>query len=98
MIEQVNNKHSVPAVPVRTPLDVLADPHFRQSGAITELTHPVYGNFGALGMGLPIQFSKTKSQYRVPAADMGAANQEIYGELLGLQADEMEALSREGVI
>ena len=98
VIEQISNKYSVPTVPVRTPLDVLEDPHFRKSGAITELTHPVYGNFGAVGMGLPIQFSKTPAQYRVPATDMGAANEEIYGNLLNLSQAEMDELRASGVI
>jgi crotonobetainyl-CoA:carnitine CoA-transferase CaiB-like acyl-CoA transferase len=98
VIEQINTRYSVPTVPVRTPLDVLSDPHFIRSGALTALTHPVHGDFGAVGMGLPIQFSKTRSQYTAPASDPGAANAEIYGGLLDLTEAEMDALRADGVI
>lgn len=90
--------HKVPAVPVRSPLEVLADPAFRDSGAIVELEHPVYGKVGATGAGVPIQFSRTKARLDQPAVDLGGSNDEVFGDLLGLDRDERDRLRREGVI
>lgn len=97
VIRQVK-AHNVPAVPVRTPMEVLADPSFRESGAIVELEHPVYGKVGATGAGVPIQFSKTGAGLDQPAVDLGASNDEVYGELLGLGPEEMARLRRDGII
>ena len=49
-------------------------------------------------MGLPIQFSRTPSQFDGPAAELGASNAQVYGELLGLSADEIDGLRAQGVI
>jgi crotonobetainyl-CoA:carnitine CoA-transferase CaiB-like acyl-CoA transferase len=98
VIQKMQVEHRVPAVPVRNPMEVLSDPTLRASGAVVELSHPSYGEVGAVGAGLPIQFSKTSVQYDQPAQDLGASNQEVFGNLLGLTAEEIGRLRREGVI
>jgi crotonobetainyl-CoA:carnitine CoA-transferase CaiB-like acyl-CoA transferase len=98
VIQKMQVEHRVPAVPVRNPMEVLADPELRKSGAVVELSHPVYGDVGATGAGLPIQFSKTPSQFDQPATELGASNQEVFGDILGLSEDEISRLQGEGVI
>ena len=80
------------------PAEIFQDPHLRSSGAITTLAHPRYGEIDALGYGLPIQFSVSKSQFDKPAAELGASNEEIYGELLKLSPEEIRELRFNKVI
>jgi crotonobetainyl-CoA:carnitine CoA-transferase CaiB-like acyl-CoA transferase len=62
------------------------------------LVHPRLGDIGAVGMGLPIQFSKSKAQFDQPATELGAANEEVYGNLLKLSPHEIAELRRARVI
>jgi crotonobetainyl-CoA:carnitine CoA-transferase CaiB-like acyl-CoA transferase len=83
---------------VRTPLQMLRDPELLASGALTPLSHPALGAVGAVGMGLPIRFSRTPSQFDQPAAELGSANAEIYQGLLRLSDGEIDGLRAGGVI
>ncbi|RKJ96724.1 CaiB/BaiF CoA transferase family protein [Alicycliphilus denitrificans] len=98
VVRELQHQRGVPCVRVRTPLQVLNDPLLHASGALTQLAHPRLGGIGAIGMGLPIRFSRTPSQFDQPAAELGSANAEIYRGLLRLGADEMAALQTAGVI
>lgn len=98
IVHELLEKRSVPAARVRGPLEVLQDPLLHESGAVMELQHPTSGRIGAIGMGLPIQFSRSKSQFDQPATELGAANEQVYGELLNLSGQAIEALRAEGVI
>jgi crotonobetainyl-CoA:carnitine CoA-transferase CaiB-like acyl-CoA transferase len=98
VMHELFEKRSVPCARVRTPLEVLSDPRLHERGAITDLRHPDFGDVRAVGMGLPIHFSKSEAQFDEPATELGAANAEIYGELLKLSKDELSELQVEGVI
>ena len=78
--------------------EVLHDPHLRETGAVVELEHPMLGKIGAFGTGLPIQFSSSEAKFDQPAQELGAANEEVYGKLLKISKDEMDALHAKGVI
>lgn len=88
----------VPCAPVRKPLEVLHDSRLQKSGALMNLSHPRFGPVDAVGMGFPIQFSATPSQFDQPAMALGEANQEIYGGLLNLGPQELGALREMGVV
>jgi formyl-CoA transferase len=88
----------VPCAPVRGPFEVLRDRRLHATGALTDLVHPSAGPVGAVGMGLPIRFSRTPSQFDRPATELGAATDEILGGWLGLTAAELAALRDGGVI
>lgn len=88
----------VPCARVRTPIEVLQDPSLHATGAVTRLTHPGLSGDAPFGMGLPIQFSKSKSQFDQPAADPGSANDEVYGQLLKLSREEIAELREQRVI
>ena len=83
---------------MRSPNEVLHDPRLHDSGAVMNLVHPRFGDVGAVGMGLPIQFSKSKAQFDQPATDLGAANEEVFGGLLGLSEQQLDELRRAGVV
>ncbi|HYF16374.1 MAG TPA: CoA transferase [Ramlibacter sp.] len=91
-------RRKVPVAPVRKPRQVLDDPHLHATGAVMKLSHPRLGALDAVGMGLPIRFSRTPSQFDQPAAELGSANGEVYGGLLALDAGEIERLRAQGVI
>lgn len=98
VVRELLDKRKVPAARVRTPGEMLHDPHLRASGAVVDLEHATLGGIGALGMGLPIQFSKSTAQFDQPATELGAANQEVYGQLLKLSRNELDALRAAGVV
>jgi crotonobetainyl-CoA:carnitine CoA-transferase CaiB-like acyl-CoA transferase len=98
LVHLLFDKHAVPAVVVRKPVDVLNDPALHERGAVMQLHHPAMGNAKAIGMGNPIQFSKANAQFDIPAQEIGQANQDIYGSLLKMSADEIAELQSAGVI
>lgn len=98
VVNELLKKRGVPSARVRTPLEVLDDPNLHESGAVMHLEHPQFGRVGAVGMGLPIQFSKSKTQFDQPATQLGAANEQVYGELLKLSKKEIDELRAAGII
>jgi crotonobetainyl-CoA:carnitine CoA-transferase CaiB-like acyl-CoA transferase len=98
VVRELLEKRGVPSARVRTPDEVLHDPHLRETGAVVELEHPMLGKIGAFGTGLPIQFSSSEAKFDQPAQELGAANEEVYGKLLKISKDEMDALHAKGVI
>lgn len=98
VIRELQEKRGIPAAPVRSPLDVLNDPVMQERGAVVKLKHPGLGNVDAMGMGLPIKFSKTPVQFDQPAQELGASNDEIYGDLLKLSVEQLQQLRDDGVI
>jgi crotonobetainyl-CoA:carnitine CoA-transferase CaiB-like acyl-CoA transferase len=98
VVHELLEKRGVPSAKVRTPHEVLNDPHLHESGAVMRLTHPGRGDIDAVGMGLPIRFSKSPAQFDQPAMELGAANEDVYGRLLGLSEQELDELHRAGVI
>lgn len=97
-IEELGRKRGVPCAPVRTPQQMLDDRRLHESGAILELSHPRTGPTGAVGMGLPIRFSATPSQFDEPAMALGGANAQVYGQWLGLDQEDLERLHQQGIV
>ncbi|SAL28550.1 L-carnitine dehydratase/bile acid-inducible protein F [Caballeronia cordobensis] len=98
VIRELQEKRGVPAAAVRSPLDVLKDPVLQERGAVVKLEHPGLAEVDAMGMGLPIRFSKTPAQFDQPAQELGASNDEIYRGLLKLPDERLQRLRDEGVI
>lgn len=98
VVRELLDRRSVPCAPVRTPDEVLQDRRLHESGALMDLVHPSFGPVGAVGMGLPIRFSATPSQFDQPAMALGGSNEEIYRDLLKLDEQEIRALHESGVV
>ncbi|TQM66934.1 formyl-CoA transferase [Actinomadura hallensis] len=90
------HENGVPAGRIYTAKDMFEDPHFAARDAIVRLAHP---DFGELPMhnAFP-KLSETPGAVRRPGPELGEHNQEVYGGLLGLNQDEIAALSERGVI
>jgi crotonobetainyl-CoA:carnitine CoA-transferase CaiB-like acyl-CoA transferase len=89
----------VPNGPVREPAEALRDPNLLARGETTRLLHPTYGAVEDIVVGgLPIRMSGAYTGFDKPAVTLGASNQDVYRNMLGLDADRIAALARDGVI
>ncbi|MDL2274459.1 CoA transferase [Oscillospiraceae bacterium OttesenSCG-928-G22] len=86
----------IPASPVRSVKEALADPYVAERGMLASVTHPTLGTVTIPN--LPIQFSGTPSNAEVCSPGLGEHNREILSGMLGMSDSEMEQLSIEGVI
>ncbi|MGB8434044.1 MAG: CoA transferase [Burkholderiales bacterium] len=83
----------IPAGPVNTIGEMLADPHVLAREMVVETVHPVAGPTKALG--LPIKFTGTPGGVRRPAPRLGEHTREVLHEA-GFADVEIDALARSG--
>ena len=88
--------HEVPFGVAYSVADIFADPHIAARGDIETVDDPVIGPVRMQGV-YP-RFSRTPGAVSRGAPRLGAHNEEVYGGLLGLTTEELEALRRDGVI
>ena len=86
----------IPSGPLNTIADVVADPQVRHRKMIQEVTHPVAGTLPVANT--PVRLSRSESGIAGPPPSMGEHTVEVLGELLGLTAEEVEALREAGVV
>jgi crotonobetainyl-CoA:carnitine CoA-transferase CaiB-like acyl-CoA transferase len=93
-------EHGVPSGAVLEPGEAKRHPDRLARGETVPLEHPVYGDAGEAlyCSGLPIRMSGSFVGYDQPAPELGAGNNEIYGGLLGYDAEKLAALSQKKVI
>jgi crotonobetainyl-CoA:carnitine CoA-transferase CaiB-like acyl-CoA transferase len=73
----------------------MRDPHIQARGFFAEVTHPVLGTFAQPGSPFMVDGERGAP---APAPLLGQHNQEVFGGELGLSANEVAALTAEGVI
>ncbi len=88
--------HRVPSAPVRDLYEVLNNAHMRVRGMLEEIDHPQLGRITVPGS--PLRYHGTPQTPATPSPAVGQDNVEVYGELLGLGPQEVEALRAEGAI
>lgn len=91
-LEKLRGK--VPVAPVNTVEQALNDDFVKERDMIVEMPHEKYGTLKLIGT--PIKVSNYHPTY-VAAPKLGAHNEEIYGGLLGLSREELEAYRAEGI-
>jgi crotonobetainyl-CoA:carnitine CoA-transferase CaiB-like acyl-CoA transferase len=89
-------RHDVPFGVACSAADIAADPHVQARGDLAVVNDPVIGPTRM--QGVHPRFSRTPGAIRRGAPTLGEHNAEVYGGLLGLAADELVALARDGVI
>jgi crotonobetainyl-CoA:carnitine CoA-transferase CaiB-like acyl-CoA transferase len=90
-------EYSVPAGRVYRAPEMLEDPHFQAREAIIEVETERFGKL-KMQSAFP-KFSATPSGVRSPAPSaIGQHNDEIYGDLLGMEAGELADLKQAGVV
>ena len=89
----------VPAGPVLTAGQALADPHFRQRGFFERATHPPETGLGTkeyIGRGW--KFSGSRAAIGGPAPLLGEANDYALREIMGLSPERIDSLSEQDII
>jgi crotonobetainyl-CoA:carnitine CoA-transferase CaiB-like acyl-CoA transferase len=87
----------IPAGAVQNSRDLVeVDPQIAERGTFFELDHPVIGP--ALFEGQPMRFSRTEPDNWRSAPLLGEDNDYVFGDLLGLSADEIADLQDRGAI
>ncbi len=96
-LEALMIDYSVPAGRVYRAPDMLKDPQFAAREAIVDVPHPVHGSV-KMQNSFPRLSDTPSSIRRIAARVPGEHNAEIYGERLGLTAEEMSELEAQGII
>jgi len=89
-------RRHIAVTPVNNAASVARDPHLAARSYFVELDHPGAGRLRYPGA--PYRNTETPWAIRGPAPGVGQHNQEIYGEELGLAAESLQALERDGII
>jgi formyl-CoA transferase len=96
-IDRILNEAGVICGPIYTIADIFEDPQFQAREMLLEHVDPEFGPY--IGPGIVPKLSETPGAVRWSAPwEQGSHNEEVYGGLLGLSADEIETLRAEGVI
>lgn len=85
----------VPAAPIQSVREIVADPHVRARGQLEDV------EVGGRPLKLPAIGPKlldTPGRTTDPGGKLGAHNDEVYGDLLGIDAETRANLRRDGVI
>jgi CoA:oxalate CoA-transferase len=85
----------VPLCAVKNIKEVVEDPHIAARGMIVDVDYPQ----GRVGMfGTPIKLSGTPADACGQAPRLGQHNGEVYADLLGIDAEELQRLKSSGVV
>lgn len=87
---RITQAHDVICAPVQDLHDVLDDPHLHERGMLTRMTHPQLGP--AVLPSTPLRFEGITPPALRPNRALGADNESVYGELLGLTPNEVAQL------
>jgi crotonobetainyl-CoA:carnitine CoA-transferase CaiB-like acyl-CoA transferase len=82
--------HDVICAPVQDLHDVLDDPHLLARGMLTRIDHPTLGP--VLFPNTPLRFEGLEPLALRPARALGADNEAVYGDMLGLSTADVAAL------
>lgn len=85
----------VPSGPIYSVADMMVNPHFQARGLFEEVD--VNGKRLKIPAMIP-KMSETPGRTDWPGPEVGAFNQEIYGDLLGLSPEEIAELQDQGVL
>jgi crotonobetainyl-CoA:carnitine CoA-transferase CaiB-like acyl-CoA transferase len=89
-------RHRIPSAPVRDLREVMHDPHMHARGMLQWIDHPELGRIVVPGS--PLRFHGVEPVPTTPSPRLGQHNVAVYGDWLGLSAEEIEALRAEGAI
>ena len=96
-IDRVLNDAGVICGPIYTIADIFEDPQFQAREMLLEHHDPEFGSY--VGPGIVPKLTRTPGSVRWSATwEEGSHNDEIYGDLLGLDEDERASLREAGVI
>ncbi len=88
--------NGVPAGNIFRAPEMLADPHFEARDALVAMDHPQHDNF--VMQNVAPKLSETPGKVETIGPELGAHNDAIYGELLGMDSAKMADLEERGII
>ena len=89
------NKHDIPCGPILSTREIAEDESLVDNEMIVTVDHPKRGSFKTVGCPLKLSDSPVEIE---PSPLLGEHNEEIYGGVLGLPAEELAELKSNGVI
>jgi len=90
------NAVKVPCAPIMSSKDIAQNPHYKARGIHLEWEDEQVGR--VKGVGIAPKFSLTPGKIWRGSVGIGHDNHRIYGEMLGVSANELEQLRREKII
>ena len=89
----------VPAAPVRTPQQAVADERVAERGETLPVEHPALGQFPSLRTsGVPFRLGGARVGFTGPAPRLGEHTARVLTEIAGYTAEQVAALQQTGVI
>lgn len=95
-IEDIMVAHKIPCSIVNNLDQVNTDPQLEARDMHSEVEHARYGRIPTPG--IPIKLSDTPGELHFAAPDLGQHNAEIYRDMLGMTAAEIDDLKRNNII
>ena len=89
--------HGVVVGPINSIADLVEDPHFQARDMFLTVKDDFFGDFKVPGFAPKLTETESSVAWLGPP-DVGAHNREIYGDLLGMSQDDLEALAADGII
>ncbi|MFH1676223.1 MAG: CaiB/BaiF CoA-transferase family protein [bacterium] len=87
---------SIPCGPVNTMESLFADPQVHHRNMVEEIPHPTIGTLKLAG--IPVKYSDTPGEIRLPPPLLGEHTEEILEEVLGYGGERIEELKRNKVL
>ena len=89
----------VPAAPVRTPQQAVADERVTSREETLPVEHPVLGQFAGLRTsGIPFRLASARVGFAGPAPRLGEHTERVLTDVAGYSAEQFAALRRSGII
>ena len=92
---EVLDESGVPAAPIQSVADVVADPHAAARDMFVKLQHPTAGEITVTG--IPVKFSQTPGEITTPPPTLGQHSEEVLKEL-GYGPGEIAELREQNII
>jgi CoA:oxalate CoA-transferase len=86
----------VPCAPVYKLAESMAHPHMRGRKTVRQVNDPRLGDLEIPGM--PVKFSAWPDRTDLKASKLGADNEAVLSEMLGLSSDQIAKLYADGVL
>ncbi len=96
MWRSAGKKNGVAVSEVLTPAEASEPDHWRERQALVQVEEAPWGKF--LMQGIPVKMSETPPRIKWVCRKVGADNESVYGELLGLDREAMDILKDQGII
>ncbi len=93
---RILEQHHIPAGPILSVEEAMADPHLRERGTVRTISDPILGEFDVPGF--PMKFSRTPAVEDLPAPFLGQHNTEILRNRLGYSAEYIRELETRGIL